>query len=93
MNGFTIEHPELPLALICENFRQLKRWPSLQIAAVMLHHRLTRPDVIDELHIAGKQVFVWTVNRPRQMRDLAERGVDGLISDDTRLLVKTLRSS
>lgn len=84
-------YADLPLGLICENLRQLKRWTSLPIGAVMLHRSLAGREVIDELHAAGKQVFVWTVNRPGQMREFAERGVDGLISDDTRLLVQTLR--
>ena len=42
--------------------------------------------LMNELHAAGKQVFAWTVNTEREMRRLAELGVDGLISDDTRLL-------
>jgi glycerophosphoryl diester phosphodiesterase len=84
-------HPELPLGLICENFRQFRRWPLLPIHMVALHRKLASPDVIEELHQAGKQVFVWTVNRERQMKEFAELGVEGLISDDTRLLVRTLR--
>lgn len=84
------QHRQLPLALICENFRQLRRWPSLPIGAVMLHRKLATRDLIDELHGAGKRVFVWTVNRERQMKEFAERGVDGIISDDTRLLAQTL---
>jgi glycerophosphoryl diester phosphodiesterase len=35
-------------------------------------------------------VITWTVNDPQQMRRIAEMGVDGIISDDTKLLVKTL---
>jgi len=84
-------HPELPLGLICENLRQFRRWTSLPICAAMLHRRLASRDVIEELHGAGRQVFVWTVNRERQMRQFADLGIDGLISDDTRLLVRTLR--
>jgi len=84
------QHPELPLALICENFRQLRRWPSLPIGTVMLHRKLATQDLIAELHSAGKRVFVWTVNRERQMKEFAERGIDGIISDDTRLLAQTL---
>jgi glycerophosphoryl diester phosphodiesterase len=84
------QHPQLPLALICENFRQLRRWLSLPIGAVMLHRKLVARDLIDELHSAGKRVFVWTVNRERQMKEFAEHGIDGIISDDTRLLAQTL---
>jgi glycerophosphoryl diester phosphodiesterase len=39
---------------------------------------------------AGKKVIVWTVNSAEDMRRFAEQGVDGIISDDTKLLVQTL---
>jgi glycerophosphoryl diester phosphodiesterase len=81
----------LPLALICENTRQLKHWPSLPIHALMIHQKLATATLVDELHAADKKVFVWTVNRDRVMRRLAEMGVDGLISDDTQLLVRTFK--
>lgn len=81
----------LPLALICENRRQLKKWPRLPVKAVMLHYLLANKNVIDDLHSAGKQVFVWTVNRASAMLRLAALEVDGIISDDTQLLVRTLK--
>jgi glycerophosphoryl diester phosphodiesterase len=81
----------LPLALICENTRQLKHWPSLPIRALMIHQKLVTATLVDELHAADKKVFVWTVNRDRVMRHLAKMGVDGLISDDTQLLVRTFK--
>jgi len=80
-----------PLALICENSRHLKRWSSLPIRAVMIHFSLVHQSLLGELHCADKQVFVWTVNREREMRRLAELGIDGLISDDTKLLADTLK--
>jgi glycerophosphoryl diester phosphodiesterase len=85
--------PQVPLGLICENLRQFHRWEKMPVSSLMIHRRLASRDVIDELHAAGKNVFVWTVNREREMRELAEREVDGLISDDTRLLAKTFASS
>ena len=45
---------------------------------------------MDKLHAAGKKVFVWTVNEPKDMVRLAGAGADGIISDDTELLGKTL---
>jgi len=41
------------------------------------------------LHAAGKTAITWTVNDPRMMLSAAKMGVDGIISDDTKLLVKT----
>ena len=91
LTSVSARYPTLPLGLICETFRHLRRWPSLPIVAVMLHRKLVSRDLVEELHASGKQVFVWTVNRERQMREFAERGIDGIISDDTKLLVQTLR--
>lgn len=82
--------PALPLGLICETRSQLERWPKLPVQYVIPHYTLVNRNLIRELHRAGKKVFVWTVNRPRAMQQLAERGVDGIISDDTRLLSQTL---
>jgi len=79
---------QIPLGLICENIRQLRRWQSLPIRAVMSHRKLASQQLVDEVHSAGKQIFVWTVNRQREMLRLAELGVDGLISDDTLLLAR-----
>ena len=39
---------------------------------------------------ARPRIFVWTVNSAREMKKLAEMGVDGIISDDTKLLVETV---
>ena len=39
---------------------------------------------------AGKKVLVWTVNSRAEMQRLQALGVDGIISDETRLLAETL---
>ena len=80
---------QVPLGLICENSRQLQHSPMLPVQAVMIESKLVTKSLIDELHAAGRQVFAWTVNKEPEMRSFAELGVDGLISDDTRLLAKT----
>ena len=79
----------IPLGLICENARQLRRWPSLPIGALIAERKLVTQSLVDELHSAGKRVLVWTVNRQKDMLRLAEVGVDGLMSDDTLLLART----
>ena len=80
----------LPLGLICRRQGQLAGWTSLPIQALFLERGLVMPGIVEALHAAGKQVFVWTVDREREMRQFAELGVDGIISGDTVALVRTL---
>jgi len=79
-----------PLGLICESHKELERWREMPVQTVILERGLTNMGLIREMHAAGKQVFVWTVNGAGDMHGYAEAGVDGIISDDTRLLGKTL---
>ncbi len=81
----------LPLGLICKKQRQLDRWPSLPIHAVFLEQRLLSPALVETFHAVHKKVFVWTVDERAAMLRFAEMGVDGIISGDTTLLVRTLR--
>jgi glycerophosphoryl diester phosphodiesterase len=85
--------PELPLGFICSDRKLLPEWRRLPISVVIPQNRLMSDLLVKEWQEAGKQVFVWTVNRESEMRRLAMWGVDGIISDDTELLVKTLGAS
>jgi glycerophosphoryl diester phosphodiesterase len=80
----------VPLGLICDSQRQLAAWTRLPIQAVFLERRLATAAIVETLHAANKKVFVWTVNRERDMRRFAQLAVEGIISDDTRLLMQTL---
>lgn len=82
--------PDLPVGLICETRTQLARWRKLPVQYVIPHHKLTGRTLIRELHQAKKRVLIWTVNAAREMQKLAAWEVDGIISDDTKLLSKTL---
>lgn len=42
---------------------------------------IVTPTLIEQAHAAGLLVIPWTVNRPEQMRQLMDMGVDGIISD------------
>ena len=44
----------------------------------------------EEMHQAGRKVWVWTVNRRPTMMRLAKWEVDGIISDRTDTLARTL---
>ena len=83
----------LVLGALAQTRWQLRRWRILPVKYVVPHYRLLSLQLMEKLHAAGKTVVTWTVNDPRQMRRAAGMGVDGIISDDTRLLVETLGES
>ena len=84
------EDSTLPLGLICESHAELLRWTHLPIEYVIPRHTLADEMLIQQLKAAGRKILVWTVNSPAQMWRLRDWGVDGIISDDTRLLAQTL---
>jgi len=83
--------PGVPLGLICETKAQLDEWRQSPVEYVIPHHKLASTQLIRELHDAGKKILVWTVNERFAMRRFEKAGVDGLISDDTKLLSETLQ--
>jgi glycerophosphoryl diester phosphodiesterase len=80
----------LVLGAISKSYWHLRRWKALPVSYVVPHFSLLTQKLVDELHAAGKTVITWTVNDPRKMLSAAAMGVDGIISDDTKLLVETL---
>ena len=81
----------LILGTLAQTSWQLRRWHVMPTTYVVPHYRLLSLRLVKKLHAAGKTIVTWTVNDPRLMRRFAEWGVDGIISDDTKLLVQTLR--
>lgn len=82
----------VPLGMLCESMGQLQNWRQSPAEWVIPHIDLVNAARVKEFHSAGKKVMVWTVNRATDMHRLANCGVQALISDDTELLVHTLRS-
>ena len=80
----------LALGVIAQTPWQLRRWRTLPVRYVVPNYRLLSARLIERIHAAGKSVITWTVNDPRRMLRAADLGVDGIISDDTKLLVETL---
>lgn len=80
----------IPLGLICENPIQLSHWVDLPVEYVIPHYKLVREEFISEMKAAGKKILVWTVNFPEDMKRFTEWGVDGIISDNPKLLALTL---
>ena len=51
------------------------------------------PDFVADAHAAGKEVHVWTVNRPRDMDLVRELGVDAVITDHPDEMLRRLGRS
>ena len=83
--------PVVPLGLICETKSQLDGWRQSAVEYVIPHQTLASTELIRKLREAGKKILVWTVNNQAGMRRFAKAGVDGIISDDTKLLGEILR--
>ena len=83
---------DVPLALICENRKQLEAAAALPLFGVVLHASLVHGEVIDCFLECNVPLFVWGAKRNAQMRSIVEAGAHALIVDDTKLAVQTFRS-
>ncbi len=91
LEGLRVRSAKVLLGLICDQPRQLAPWRELPVQYVILHHSLAQREVLGDIKDGGKTSLVWTVNDRDSMLRFAEWGVDGIISDETELLVRTLR--
>lgn len=75
---------------------RLARWiTGGHVAALQVPHRrgplrVVTPGLVRRAHRAGVHVHVWTIDDPVEMRELLDRGVDGIVTDRTDLLKDTL---
>ncbi|MBE7324475.1 glycerophosphodiester phosphodiesterase [Nocardioides sp. Y6] len=66
------------------------------VAALQVPHRrgwikVVTPGFVRRAHRAGVHVHVWTIDDPAEMRELLDRGVDGIVTDRTDILKDTLQ--
>lgn len=84
--------PNFPLGLICEKKVQLKDWQEMPVQFVIPHFRIADQALIDEMHANSRKVIVWTLNSAAAIERFAEFGADGMISDKTSLLCRTIHA-
>lgn len=58
--------------------------------ALSLHHTLCSRAAVAVAHRHGAPVLAWTANNPAAVRRLVALGVDGIVSDDPRMVIETL---
>lgn len=63
-----------------------KRIPELGAFALWAYHPLVTARLVAACHGAGARLFAWTVDDADRIRALAELGVDGICTNDPRLL-------
>jgi glycerophosphoryl diester phosphodiesterase len=66
------------------------RAPVLQVPHRLRGLKIVTAGLVARAHKLGKQVHVWTVDDPEQMRTLLDIGVDGMMTDRTDLLREVL---
>jgi glycerophosphoryl diester phosphodiesterase len=67
--------------------RRLPRWlRAAGASAATLNWAVVTPAVIEVCHRRGVAVYAWTVNEPALAITLVESGIDGIISDDPRII-------
>jgi glycerophosphoryl diester phosphodiesterase len=67
--------------------RRVGRWiDRTGSSAAMLHFAVLSRAAVDRCHERGAAVFAWTVNDRATVAAVVEMGVDGVISDDPRVL-------
>jgi len=83
----------IPTGLICETREELMRWTELPVDYVIPHYALAREELIAEIKHAKKKIFVWTVNAATRAKRFSEWGVDGIISDNPKVLLQSGRAN
>jgi glycerophosphoryl diester phosphodiesterase len=65
-----------------------RRLPELDADAMWVFHPLITAPLVEAVHDAGSELMAWTVDDPLRIRSLHGLGVDGICSNDPRLLVE-----
>ena len=63
------------------------------VQAATLNWAIASPAAVDACHASGVAVFAWTVNEAALANTLVASGVDGIITDDPRILLPAVPAS
>jgi len=90
--------PELKTALIFSPYNSLylrRAWfaPILKVDGLHAFHSMVDRHFVDGAHRRGRWVYAWTVDEREQMEKLILTGLDGIVTNDPRLLKGVLEST
>ncbi len=63
-----------------------RRAPKFGVSAIWAYHRVITPQLVAAAHSVDLSLFAWTVDDAERISELAALGVDGIVSNDPRLL-------
>jgi len=67
--------------------KRLPRWlRAVGAQGATLNWAVASPAAVGACHASGAAVYVWTVNDAALANTLVESGIDGIITDDPRIL-------
>lgn len=85
-------HPEWPRGLLLDNWRS--DWAELakltRASTINLDHKLLTGDRLDMLLSAGLPILTYTVNDPARAKELLQKGVAAVFTDDPAKIIKAL---
>lgn len=84
--------PKIKTALIANLAASVRYSDLTDIDAVSLNYIFVNKSVVESAHQNGKQVFVWTVNRKSDIKNMLTLGVDNIITDRPDLALKIINS-
>ena len=59
-----------------------------EFEVLSIHKRLATKELVKKAHLSNKEVHVWTVNEPKEMKKLIDLGVDNIITNYPNVLNK-----
>ena len=81
--------PDIKLALLVSNIKSYKqniKKLGFNPDIYSPYYKLLNKNIVQKLHASGIRVIPWTVNSKVKIQKLTDMGVDGIITDDPRLL-------
>ena len=74
--------------------RRLPGWlRAADVQAATLNWAVASPAAVAACHASGAAVYAWTVNEAALANTLVASGIDGIITDDPRILLPTVEAS